>query len=309
MPHPRVPGTVALSLEPLSTNDALEYWRVFLEGRADVPTRDLTIHVERYLHLPPEEQRTHLALRRDGRMVGTLRLLPATITGFSLLPEVADLATGVIVRAVDLLRSRGAQAITASFEDRYEPSFRAVGFRRRFARMRMETATRRFPPREGLVLKPPEEAEVAGLARFLREVYEGHMEQALGLHAGSDEEWQGYVAGVLKGEVGRFMPEASFLVLEGDRIAAVVLLSHWMGSPMVAELGVAQERRGRGLGRGLLEAASTRLEALGESRWALYVTVGNGPAVHLYESLGFARVGGETVTAVLGASEPGRSRD
>jgi ribosomal protein S18 acetylase RimI-like enzyme len=38
---------------------------------------------------------------------------------------------------------------------------------------------------------------------------------------------------------------------------------------------------------------------LGYDRLALYVTIGNDPAVHLYESMGFRKEGARNVNAVL----------
>ena len=290
----------ALRLEPLQTLDAQEYWRIYVEGRADLPTRSVPAHVERYLALPKEEQRTHYAIRKEDAMIGTVRLLPDTITGFSLAPAHAGEARSAIIKGVDLLRSGGAGTITASFDGAYQKDFEALGFRQVFTRMRMEAPTQRLSPSE-IPLKPPEEAEVPGLARFFMDVYAGHVEQQYGMHVGSEEDWRGYISGVLRGEAGRFMPEASFVSLEEGRLAGAILVSHWMGSPLVAELGVAADRRRRGIARALVSAASTRLAGLEESRWALYVTLGNDPAITLYRGLGFAPSGGETVTARLDA--------
>ncbi len=288
-----------LTLVPLQTGDAERYWRVYLSGRTDVPSRDLQMHLDRYLTLPPEEQGTHLAVVKDGAIIGTLRLLPDTITGFAIDPAHRQLATAALLKAVDLVRSRGVTAITASYEDRYEPFFKALGFRRRFSRMRMEAPTKRLPPASGIALKPPEESEVLHLSAFFQDVYAGHLEQQFGMHVGTDEEWRGYITGLLKGEVGRFMPEASFVAVDAGRIVGAILMSHWMGMPLVAEVGVSKDRRGKGLGRGLLQAASSRLAALGEPVWALYVTLGNDNAIGLYRSLGFVQSGGQTVTAHL----------
>jgi len=69
--------------------------------------------------------------------------------------------------------------------------------------------------------------------------------------------------------------------------------------PLVAELAVAKDRRGRGIGRALLEAAMGRLAGRDEPRVALYVTVGNDPATNLYRSIGFTQVGGQSVTSRL----------
>ncbi len=291
--------SVGVSLEPLQTTDAHAYWRVFLSGRGDLPTRDLKVHLDRYLALPTEEQRAHFAFRKNGRIVGAIRLGPAEISGFSMDPEYDSGTTAALLKAVDFLRAAGATAITAHYEDRYEPAFEGLGFRRIFARMRMEARTVRAALPDGVRLVPPEEAEIARLTAFLMEVYDGHIEQRYGLHAGSFEEWQQYVGGLLKGDSGRFMPDASFVVLEGSRIGGAVLVTHWMGMPLVAELGVAKDRRGKGLGRALLQGAMNRLEGLGENRLALYVTLGNDPALALYRSMGFVQVGGQAVTARL----------
>lgn len=292
-------GRVALSLEPLATTDAHAYWRVFVSGRSDLPTQDLRVHLDRYLALRPEDQRTYFTIQRDGRIVGTVRLSPGEISGFSMDPAHAGDTTAALLRCVDFLRAAGAGAVMAQFEDRYESAFEALGFRRVFARMRMEapTAQRSLPP--GMHLVPPEEGEVPGITKFLMDVYEGHMEQAFGLHSGPEEEWRGYVAAIFKGESGQYMPDASYVALDAARIVGAILITHWMGVPLVAELGVAKDRRGTGLGRALLQAAMNRLVGRGESRLALYVTVGNDPAIALYRSTGFEPVGGQSVTARL----------
>ncbi len=253
---------MAVSLEPLRTHDAHAYWEIFVSGRGDLPTRDLKIHLDRYLALPPEEQRAHFEIRKGGRIIGAVRLGPGEISGFSMDPAHASDTRTALVKAVDFVRARAAVP-------------------------------------DGVRLVPPEEAEIARLTDFLVAVYEGHIEQAYGLHAGSAEEWQDYVGGLLKGDSGRFMPDASYVNLEGPRIAGAILVTHWMGMPLVAELGVAKDRRGKGIGRALLQAAMNRLEGLGEPRLALYVTVGNDPAVALYQSMGFLQVGGQSVTARL----------
>lgn len=286
-------------LEPLRSPDAHEYWRVFMAGRTDLPTRDLRIQLERYLSLPPEEQRTHFAVRRGGQIIGTVRILPGSIAGFSIDPDHIDQTKPALLKAIDLLRTQGVESITASFEDRYEPDFTALGFRRQFARIRMEAPTTKQSLSSGVRLQPPEEKEIAGLTKFLMGVYDGHLEQQFGMHVGPEEEWRGYVAGILKGEVGQFLPDASFVRLEGSRLVGAILITHWMGMPLVAELGVARDRRGRGLGRVLLQTSMNRLADRGEPRLALYSTVGNDPAIHLYRSMGFVQAGGQTVTARL----------
>src|SRR5439155_341681 len=179
--------------------------------RTDLPTSDLQIHLDRFLALPPEEQRSHFSVKRDGRIIGTVRLGPAEISGFSMDPTSREEAATALLKSMDLLRAGGATSIIAHFEDIYESAFESLGFRRVFARMRMEAPTK----------------------------------------------------------------------------------------PLVAELGVAKDRRGRGLGRALLETAMGRLAGREEPRLALYVTVGNDPAIALYRSMDFSQAGGQSVTARL----------
>src|SRR6266566_5096524 len=260
---------VPVSLEPLQTTDAHAYWRTFVSGRTDLPTGDITVHLDRYLALPPDEQRSHFSVKKDGRIIGTVRLGPAEISGFSMDPTHRDEAAGALLKSMDRLRAGGATTITAHFEDLYESAFTSLGFRRVFARMRMEAPTKRSDAPASLKLQPPE------------------------------EEWRGYVAGLFKGDSGQFMPDASHVALEGDRIVGAILITHWMGMPLVAELGVAKDRRGRGFGRALLQAAMGRLAGRDELRLALYVTVGNDAAIALYRSMAFVQVGGQSVTARL----------
>src|SRR2546428_5947285 len=272
-------GSVPVSLEPLQTTEAHAYWRTFVSGRTDLPTSTTKSHRDRHPALPRKEQRSHSAVKKDGRIIATVRLGPAEISGFSMDPAFREEAAAALLKSMDLLRAGGATSITAHFEDIYESAFESLGFRRVFARMRMEAPTKRTAAPINVKLQPPEEDEVLGLTKFLMDVYEGHMEQAYGIHTGPEEEWRGYVAGLFKGDSGQFMPDASHVALEGDRIVGAILITHWMGMPLVAELGVAKDRRGRGLGRALLETAMGRLAGRDEPRLALYVTVGNHPAL------------------------------
>ena len=101
----------ALRLDPLETVDAQEYWALYVSGRTDVPTRSVPAHVERYLALPPDEQRAHYIIRLGDTMIGTVRLLPGTITGFALAPAHA------VLPSLDG-PSRSARALnTAAFAD------------------------------------------------------------------------------------------------------------------------------------------------------------------------------------------------
>jgi ribosomal protein S18 acetylase RimI-like enzyme len=153
------------------------------------------------------------------------------------------------------------------------------------------------PP--SLPLAHPEAMDVDDVAAFLMRAYEGHMEQQFGMHVGSEEDWDDYVTSIWKGENGTYLPLGSWLTRDEAGIAGVSLASNWMGSPLLAEIGVRADRRGKGIARGLITATMNALVDLGYDRLALYVTIGNDPAVHLYESMGFRKEGARNVNAVL----------
>src|SRR3989442_5387296 len=132
-------------------------------------------------------------------------------------PAFAGEAAVTLLKAVDLLRAGGATIITGQFEGVYEPAFTSLGFRRSFARMRMEAPTKRSDA-VNIKLQPPEEAEVLGLTTFLMQVYDGHMEQQHGIHVGAEEEWRGAAQGRFQGGAGPGMPPAPHPPLGGGRV-------------------------------------------------------------------------------------------
>lgn len=111
---------------------------------------------------------------------------------------------------------------------------------------------------------------------------------------GTLPEWRSYVSGLVRGNgCGWFLPELSVVTgetKEGDVVdhlqAAIMLTDLGPGTVHVAQMAVAPESQGRGLGRQVLQtalAAATRLY----QRATLLVASSNTAAVHLYESVGF----------------------
>jgi ribosomal protein S18 acetylase RimI-like enzyme len=86
-----------------------------------------------------------------------------------------------------------------------------------------------------------------------------------------------------------------------DYVAARIhpsLEKAWLGGHFeVAELAVAEDWRGKGLGRALL---TTLLQSRGEDRIALQTLETNSQAMQLYESLGFTPFGEFDNYVVLG---------
>ncbi len=295
-----------LELVPLESGEADAYWKAFVAGRNDLASPNFVVHLEHYLAQPPEDQQTYFAFKENGRIVGTARIgglkpgEPSNVLSFfSLVPEARGWARDAILAATEPMIANGASQILASYDDSYADVFAKLGFRERFSRMRMEVAPlgkREKPPVE---MAHPEATDVDDISAFLMGVYEGHIDQKFGLHVGPPEEWRQYVTSIWKGEGGKYLPLASWLIRDDAGLAGVSLVSEWMGAPLVTEVGVRTDRQRHGLGRALLTASANALTDLGYDRLSLYVTIGNDPAVRLYEAFGFRQAGGRTIAAAL----------
>ena len=296
---------VGLELVPLDSGEADAYWKAFVAGRNDQPTDNFVLHMERYLRLPPEEQAQYFAFKENGAIVGTVRIAGDALTGasnaltfFSLVPDARGWARDAVLLAAEPMIANGAAAVHASYDDSYADVFAKLGFRERFSRMRMEAPlTKREKP--DVPMAHPEATDVEDIAAFFMAVYEGHLEQQFGMHVGSPSEWRDYVTSIWKGESGKYLPLASWLAREEAGIAGASLASEWMGAPLLSEIGVRRDRRRRGLARAVLTATENALADLGYERLALYVTLGNDPAIRMYDAMGFRQAGGRTVSGIL----------
>jgi ribosomal protein S18 acetylase RimI-like enzyme len=222
-----------------------------------------------------------------------------SISFFSLVPEARTWVREAILAAAEPIIGRGADKVFAGFDDTYTEDFVKLGFHVRYARIRMEVSPLVKAEKPALPMAHPEAMDVDEVATFLRAAYEGHLEQQFGMHVGSAEEWTDYVTAIWKGTNGTYIPLASWLVRDDAGIAGASLASHWMGAPLLTEIGVRKDRRGQGIARDLLRATTNALIDLEHDRLALYVTIGNDPAIRLYESLGFRQTGARNVSAVL----------
>jgi len=143
---------------------------------------------------------------------------------------------------------------------------------------------------------------------------------------GSDVEWREYIGTIVQGTgCGWFLPELSIVVpvdvsravepparaplaggaesmttvqgFDGAGLQAGLMLSDLgTGTVHIAQLAVAPDARGRGLGRQLVQAALREASRFYE-RATLLVAASNTPAVTLYHSLGFREHGRLIVAA------------
>ena len=109
------------------------------------------------------------------------------------------------------------------------------------------------------------------------------------LFGSTDSENLRQVEGILQGNLGRFLDEASTGLLGSRGELAGLLLTVEL-TPHVglfADLVIDPPLRGQGLGRYLLRWGLRGLRALGHERARLWVTSGNEAARRLYDRLGF----------------------
>jgi ribosomal protein S18 acetylase RimI-like enzyme len=293
-------------MAPLESHEADQFWKAYLAGRKDQPTTNFVTHLERYLREPPEVQRSYFAFKENERIVGTVRIgtpdpdePPNSLSFFSLVPDARGWTRDAILAAVDPIIATGADKVFAGFDDTYTEDFAKLGFVERYSRVRMVRTPLVKEEKPDMPLAHPEALDVDDVASFLMVAYEGHLEQRFGMHVGSPDEWTDYVTSIWKGENGAYMPLASWLTKDEQGIAGVALASNWMGAPLLAEIGVRKDRRGQGIARALLVATMNALVDLDHDTLALYVTIGNDPALKLYTALGFVQAGARNVSAVL----------
>jgi len=92
---------------------------------------------------------------------------------------------------------------------------------------------------------------------------------------------------VFGGVHGEFRPDVSTVVEASGAIRAACLVVHRSYGPLIVDVMVDPPLRGRGLARAALVGSLERLRAAGDPSVALNVTVGNAPAIRLYERVGF----------------------
>ena len=129
----------------------------------------------------------------------------------------------------------------------------------------------------------PEEAQ--DLAVLLYAAYRGTIDDDGETFADAQAE----IAKTFSGAYGQFLPEASFLIREGEFIRSACLISWYepTQSPFVVFMMTRPEYKGRGMGRFMLQTTINHLLDAGYTSLSLIVTDGNTPAQRLYHSLGF----------------------
>jgi ribosomal protein S18 acetylase RimI-like enzyme len=139
---------------------------------------------------------------------------------------------------------------------------------------------------EGCEFVPVTSAPVEALDQLDRRAFRGGPDEAL--VADSPEGNRRVLERILEGELGRFLPEASTLVLHGNALVGFLLTTEENARvASFADLAVDPAHRRRGVGGAMLSRGMRALLALGYSSVRLWVTAANVPARELYRSIGF----------------------
>lgn len=179
-----------------------------------------------------------------------------------------------------------------------EPLMRSLGFRR-YGRSEMELERAVTLPVEapspGEVVRRIERTDLFALADLHRGAYHDSFDRFLFLELTDDkQDAVREVREILDGRWGEFAPAGSWLLEERGHLAGAVLTVHGTAGALIADVMVAPEARGRGVGRRVLTAAVRGMLDAGATRVYLNVTEGNERAIRLYRRLGFVRSLGPT---------------
>lgn len=159
-----------------------------------------------------------------------------------------------------------------------------------------------------VVIRPAEPSDAQGLVELAQEIGREPERWLL-----TTDVWRDAGAERRYLKTVRKHPDAAVFVAEADgRLVGRLSVGRdpHPASPHVADLGlmVARTHRGIGLGRALLDQAVSWARSAGVRKLELHVFPWNEPAIALYESYGFHRVGvrvahyvrdGEDVDAIL----------
>jgi ribosomal protein S18 acetylase RimI-like enzyme len=133
----------------------------------------------------------------------------------------------------------------------------------------------------------PDDAPMLG--RLMYDAYHGAIDD----EGETDADAEAMAADTLGGRLGPLLAAASLVIEEQGKALGATIITDWTDGrtwtrqPLLAFLMVHPTAAGRGMGAYLLRRSMNALLAAGEHELALFVTVGNAPAQHIYQTLGF----------------------
>lgn len=137
------------------------------------------------------------------------------------------------------------------------------------------------PPAEGL--RCPAAHDIDALGELMYRAYVGTIDH----HGESRDDAVAEVRRTFAGAYGSFDPEHSSVAERAGRLVSATLVTRWQSRPFVAFTMTDPAFGRQGLARATLERTMHLLHQDGETELRLVVTLGNEPALRLYESLSF----------------------
>jgi ribosomal protein S18 acetylase RimI-like enzyme len=153
----------------------------------------------------------------------------------------------------------------------------------------------RSPSPPGTIQRRLTPADETALAALHARAYRNTFDRYLFLEEEDDaEDALLLVRGVLSGRWGEFSASGSWGTFLGEHLVGATLVARRPTGPLILDVMVDPELRGRGLGRATLSATVESLAREGSEAIYLNVTEGNDPALRLYRGLGFVVTLGPT---------------
>ena len=132
-------------------------------------------------------------------------------------------------------------------------------------------------------LRCPTLDDVPALGELLYRAYRGTIDDA----GETQEQAVGEIEKTYRGDYGPFDSAHSSVAERSGRLVSATLITRWQGRPFVAFTMTDPRHARQGLARATLTRSMELLQRDGESERRLVVTLENGPARALYESLSF----------------------
>lgn len=180
-------------------------------------------------------------------------------------------------------------------QEGWEAVIQGHGFRKMVrTRMRIDLHNREFPITDvpqGVTLAPFSKISPEEYAKLAFEAYKG-TEDAI-LYSSTLEQSMDTAVSLFNGDYGRIIPEASFAVMLGERLAGCIIFTNGDGPkagdrvPLLADVDLLPELRGKGIGKTVLIRSLSEMSRIGYMKAVLWVSDSNS-AKGLYRSVGFS---------------------
>ncbi len=238
-----------------------------------------------------------LILKRED-VIGAVKTGYGGFNSFVLSEEHQDFARDAAQTVLSYMHRYRGEEIQADVGDKYWPVFEELGFEFRFKRVKMGAKTDQFSDdaisvrdeqnRIGMEVIPFP-FDIPRIAAIFDDAYSNGVDTRMGLY--SPQKIAMDLERTFSGEFGQVLGDASFVARSGDAdVAAMICSQESNVLGFLVIVGTVQSHRGKGIGKALIRTSMAEMNGKGIDRCALWVTEGN-PAIKLYESLGFSRIG------------------